>query len=44
MSLKVELLQKHIRDWKAKLAADPQRAEKDKLQWQPANQGGKDRG
>src|SRR5258708_4790050 len=30
MSLKIELLRKHIRDWKVKLAADPQRAERDK--------------
>ena len=30
MSLKVELLRKHIRDWKARLAEDSQRAEHDK--------------
>jgi len=29
MSFKIELLRKHVRDWKAKLAADPQRAEHD---------------
>jgi hypothetical protein len=32
MSLKVELLRRHIRDWKAKLVAEPQRAEQDKQQ------------
>jgi predicted transcriptional regulator len=30
MSLNIELLRKHIRGWKAKLAKDPQRAEHDK--------------
>ena len=30
MGLKIELLRKHIRDWKTKLAEDPQRAERDK--------------